>query len=168
VNKTKKLKLCTIVFRRICRKFCFWVVGKVSGLSGFDFLLEERVIDTLGWELVFKISELLSLLTALILCQPLKNKICDKYDVEILSETYVILTPSRRPRYQEKTLQTKFLRPLQVLMSLTLGWELVFKISELLSLFTSVGAAISPSILTSGQWVVVDNVYNCNKVIYIA
>ena len=32
--------------------------------------------------------------------------------VEILSEIYVILTPSRRPRYQEKTLQTKFLRPL--------------------------------------------------------
>ena len=33
--------------RRICRKVCFRVAGKVSGLSGFDLLLEERVIDTL-------------------------------------------------------------------------------------------------------------------------
>jgi hypothetical protein len=40
--------------RRICHKVCFWVAGKESGLSGFDLLLEERVIHTLGWELVFK------------------------------------------------------------------------------------------------------------------
>ena len=45
-----------------------------------------------------------------------------------------------------------------------LGWKLVFKISELPSLFISMGAAMSPSILTPGQWVVVDNVYNCKKV----
>ena len=40
--------------RRICHKVCFWVAGKESVLSGFDLLLEERVIHTLGWELVFK------------------------------------------------------------------------------------------------------------------
>ena len=58
-----------------------------------------------------------SIQTALILCQPLKNKLCDKYCVGILSVFCVILAPTRRPLYQEKTLQTKFLMPLLVLMS---------------------------------------------------
>ena len=49
---------------------------------------------------------------------PLKNKLCNKYGVGILSVICVILAPTRRPMYQEKTLQTKLLMPLQVLMSL--------------------------------------------------
>jgi hypothetical protein len=42
------------------------------------------------------------------LCQPLKNRLCDKCGVGILSVICVILAQTRRPLYQEQTLQTKF------------------------------------------------------------
>ena len=46
---------------RVCRKVCCCIARKASGMCRFDLLLEERVIDILGLELVYKSSELSSL-----------------------------------------------------------------------------------------------------------
>ena len=40
---------------------------------------------------------------------PLKNKLCDKYGVGILSVICVILAPTRRPLYQEENITDKVL-----------------------------------------------------------
>jgi hypothetical protein len=50
--------------------------------------------------------------TALILCQPLKNKLCDNNGVGILSVICMILAPTRRPLYQEKNITDKVLNAL--------------------------------------------------------